>query len=253
MSKPKPWIDVWSWESTKKQFIEILDLCEDSPAKMLESAGLNRDLYYKLDDDNRKKSQLRASTIQQLCEALDIPFVFMGNFPFLGNVSLSAREGKDMTSIISTAVSREIKIEILAYKVKVTPGDITEMIKPNSRVTSVPIPLFEKLAQALDMEITAYSDNSIGLIDSNREIGRFNTFIDFEAMNKTVKSMQASQSDIHDEGLRELLNEENLKKYSITTTEIDDLTHIDSHRDSKATLSQWIAVLYAIRSLESQN
>jgi hypothetical protein len=253
LSKPKPWVDVWSWESTKKQFIEILDLCEDSPAKMLESAGLNRDLYYKFDDDNRKKSQLRASTIQQLSEALNIPFVYMGNFPFLGNVSLSAREGQDMTSIISTAVRREIKIEILAYKVRLSPSDITEMIKPNNRITSVPIPLFEKLAQALDMEITAYSDNSIGLIDSNKEIGRFNTFIDFQVMHKTVKNMQASHSDLHDEGLRELLSEENLKKYSITSTEIDDLTHIDSHRDSKATVSQWVAILYAIRSLEGHN
>ncbi len=251
MSKPKKWADVWSWESTKKQLIEILDICEDSPAKMLESAGLNRDFYYKLDDDKREKSQLRASTIQKLSDALNIPFVFMGNFPFFGNVSLSAREGKDMTAIISTAVRREIRIEILAYKVGVTPGDITEMIKPNNRLTSVPIPLFEKLAQALDMEITAYPDNSIGLLASNREIGRFDSFIDLQAMNKTANNVQASKTDLRDKGLRELLCEENLKKYSITISEIDDLTHIESHRDSNSTVSQWVAILYAIRSLES--
>lgn len=251
MSKPKPWIDVWSWESTKKQLIEILDLCEDSPAKMLESAGLNRDLYYKLDDDKRDKSQLRASTIQKLSDALNIPFVFMGNFPFFGNVSLSASVGQDMSDIVSIAIKRELRVEILAYKVGMTSGDITELIKPKNRNTSVPIPLFEKLAQALDMEITAYSDNTIGLIASNEEIGRFDTFIDFQAMNKIAINIQEYYVKLRDEGLRELLSEKNQKKYSITSSEIDDLTHIESHRDSNSTVSQWVAILYAIRSLES--
>ncbi|MBT4036360.1 MAG: hypothetical protein HOB84_08760 [Candidatus Marinimicrobia bacterium] len=251
MSKPKQWIDVWSWENSKKQIIEFLDLCEDSPGKVLENAGLNRDLYYQLKDSRRQSAPLRASTIQKLSEALNIPFVFMGNFPFFGNVLLSSREGQDMTSILSTAIRRELRVEILAYKVGLAPSDITEMIQSKDLKISVPIPLFEKLSQALDMEITAYADNSIGLLASNEEIGRFDTFIDFQTMNKIVINIQEYYVKLRDEGLRELLSEQNQKKYSITSSEIDDLTHIESHRNSNSTVSQWVAILYAIRSLES--
>lgn len=250
MRKPKKWVDVWTWENSKKQMIEFLDLCEDSPAKVLENAGLNRDFYYQLKDSNRQSAPVRASTIQKLSEALNIPFVFMGNFPFFGNVLLSAREGQDIMSVLSTAIRRELRIEILAYKVGLTPSDIKEMIKPQDQKASIPIDLFEKLAQALDMEITAYADNSVGLIASNRDISRFDTFIDFQAMNKIVVNIQEYYVNLRDEGLRELLNEKNQKKYSITNDEIDDLTHIESHRDSQATMSQWVAILYAIRSLE---
>lgn len=250
MSNLKRWIDVWTWENSKKQIIEFLDLCEDSPAKVLENAGLNRDFYYQLKDSKRQSAPVRASTIQKLSEVLNIPFVFMGNFPFFGNVLLSAREGQDMTSILSTAIRRELRVEILAYKVGLPPSDITALIQSKDLDTSVPIPLFEKLAQALDMEITAYADNSIGLIASNGEIGRFNTFVDFKAMNKILVNIQEYYVNLRDEGLRELLNEKNQKKYSITSNEIDDLTHIESCRDSQATMSQWVAILFAIRSLD---
>jgi hypothetical protein len=175
----------------------------------------------------------------------------MGNFPFFGNVLLSSREGQDMTSILSTAIRRELRVEILAYKVGLAPSDITEMIQSKDLKISVPIPLFEKLSQALDMEITAYADNSIGLLASNEEIGRFDTFIDFQTMNKIVINIQEYYVKLRDEGLRELLSEQNQKKYSITSSEIDDLTHIESHRNSNSTVSQWVAILYAIRSLES--
>jgi len=60
-----------------------------------------------------------------------------------------------------------------------------------------------------------------------------------------------SFTDISDPGLRSLLSEENVKKYRIYYEEATELIEISTSHKSNSTVDQWLAVLFAVRGLDT--
>ncbi len=60
-----------------------------------------------------------------------------------------------------------------------------------------------------------------------------------------------SLTNISDQGLRTLLSEDNVKKYRIYYEEATELMKISTSHKSNSTVDQWLAVLFAVRGLDT--
>lgn len=60
-----------------------------------------------------------------------------------------------------------------------------------------------------------------------------------------------SLTNISDQGLRTLLSEDNVKKYRIYYEEATELMKISTNHKSNNTVNQWLAVLFAVRGLDT--
>jgi hypothetical protein len=253
VNNPKPWKDITTprgWIAAKKQLREIFKLIDESPARIFQNAGLSRDLYYKSLGPRSDDFPMRLTTVKKLGDALNVDYAYLGPFPFFGHVLLEAQNGPNFRTVVRDGMEGILSVELLAYKVGIPTSELVDILDESGERVSIPITVFQNLAHSMDMSISDTPDNTIRLLDSNREIAYYAGYIDKLIINKTNSDEVDEQPEIKDKGLKELLTHNYRFQYSITKKEADELTGIHSRRNSKATLSQWVTILYAIRSLD---
>ncbi len=239
-----------TWDSAKEQLELIFELLDESPAIIFQSAGLSRALYYKSLGPKSGNFAMRPATVEKLAKVLLVDYAYVGNFPFFGHVLLETQTGLNFRDVIRESMEGVLSVELLAYKAGIPASELVDILDRSGKIVSIPITVFKNLAHALDFSIMDTADNFIQLLNSEREVGRYAGYIDKNILRGSDTETTENQSEVSDDGLKELLTPANRFQYSLTMQEADELTKICIRRNSKATLSQWVTILYAIRSLD---
>jgi len=245
----RPWGDIKTWANVRQQLVDIIELSETSPIKVFQDAGLSRDTYYKTFNPKRAKSPMRETSVKGIARALNLSLAYIDYFPYFGYVSPQARKGLSILEIAKQAIDNTAGIEQLARDSSIPMEELYNILEPSGPKLAIPISYFCMLMEALNLNISNYSDNSIGVIDGSREISRFDQYLEKDILALPITELDTHSADVTDRGLLELLTPQNRLKHSITGQEIEELTFLHLSRISDATISHWITVLYSIRGL----
>jgi transcriptional regulator with XRE-family HTH domain len=247
----KTWNDVKTWEDVRLELKVLLKSDEQSAFEIFKQAGLSRNAYYKIFESGRESTIIRKSTINRLAIALNLPCAFYDGLPYFGALEAShqTRNGSTVKEVIQLAVDIARTPKLLSENTHVQLEEITNILGSDNPVGIMSLKSFSKIAKAIGLTLSIFRDNSFALIANNGEIPKLDSYVPSEGIISLSQVDEHSISFVSDFGLYQLLNPNNLKKHSITEQEIEELTYIHESRNSKGNLSQWIAILYAIRGL----
>jgi hypothetical protein len=244
------WSEIRTWDNAKRQLEDIVKADQRPKSTIFSKAGLSRAAYYKtFSYGDESASKMRKSSIEGLAKTLNVSYTIFGGLPYFGNILLQSQSGKSVKEIVNGAIDNAGSIELLAEKTGIQLIELISIIEPGSLRTSISVHIFHKLVQAAELTALSYSDNSIGIFKSEKEISRIEPALFKGGHGLTIDTEKIKDQGIADEGLSELLNPDNRKKHAITQQELNELFLIQESRDSNGSVQQWLNILYSIRGL----
>jgi len=251
-----------SWKEFKRHLKSLIDGEPLSNYKVIQRAGLSRDAYYKLFSPDRENSAMRKSTVYSLAATLKQSVEYVNGIPqfsdFIFEFPISLAQ-----SALNIAVAEAGGVKELAEKVKLPVGQLNILLSTNDTSTegTVSRSFLVKVGSLIGRVLVVDSSGVptyLSETDSNDYLLKYE---DLETVNKKLAPIQELSTiveiddleTIPDKGLQELLKSNNVNKYTISAKEQMELSLICRLRKSQSSMENWISILFALRTLGTNN
>jgi len=243
-----------SWKEVKQKLKDLIEASQISDHEAIRKAGLSRSTYYQLFDPDRVDSPMHKSTVFALAKALNHHAKYVDGIPrFSPILALQPyAAAKYVQDAINVGVALTGSLWQLSQKSKIDISHLRTIMDapPGAQIDIAALNALDNVINQIDLEKDLKARESSPV--ANPEMAKDRQTNHSVAASGGLVQNSDKLNTISDTGLRQLITEENLKKYNISDTERSELSMISHNRNSQTTLEHWVSVLFTLRALEKK-